>query len=215
MSRLHDQVLALAGIFQAARLTQQLARDGRADPGALAASLESILRLEAPNTESVFGGTPGLVLGLKLLRDKLTGQTDPRDLEMARYVMAMLQLEARLRRDAKVQAAIGRGVQTVQEQMKFFAATQGEDARQQILVDKLAELYTQTLSQLPPRIMVNGEHGHLANPIIAARVRVALFAGVRAAFLWRQLGGRRWQLLLSRRAIANEAAHILDGLRQH
>jgi high frequency lysogenization protein len=59
--------------------------------------------------------------------------------------------------------------------------------------------------------MVNGEHGHLSNPLIAARVRAALFAGIRSAFLWHQLGGSRWQLLFSRKKIANEAAGILEG----
>lgn len=209
MSRFRDQVVALAGIFQAARLTQQLARDGRADSAAFSATLESILRIDAPTTESIFGGTKGVALGLTILRDKLTGKTDPRDLEIARYAIALLQLQARLAREPGVQQAIRRGVQTVQAQMKFFEATQSGDTLQQSLVEKLAELYTQTLSQLPPRIMVNGEHGHLANPVIAARVRVALFAGVRAAHLWRQLGGRRWQLLFARRRIASEAARLL------
>lgn len=209
MSRFRDQVLALAGLFQAARLTQQLARDGRADSAAFTATLESILRIDAPTTESIFGGTKGVTLGLTILRDKLTGKTDPRDLEIARYVIALLQLQARLAREPAVQQTIRRGVETIQAQMKFFEATQSGDTLQQSQVEKLAELYTQTLSQLPPRIMVNGEHGHLANPVIAARVRTALFAGVRAAFLWRQLGGKRWQLLLARRRIANEAAQLL------
>jgi high frequency lysogenization protein len=77
------------------------------------------------------------------------------------------------------------------------------------LIEKLAELYTQTISTLTPRIMVNGEHGHLENPVIAAKVRTALFAGIRSAFLWHQLGGNRWQLLFSRKKIANEAREIL------
>ncbi|MEK9134155.1 MAG: DUF489 family protein, partial [Pseudomonadota bacterium] len=72
---------------------------------------------------------------------------------------------------------------------------------------------SQTISTLTPRIMVNGEHGHLSNPLIAAKVRAALFAGIRSAFLWRQLGGNRWQLLFNRAKIAGEAAKILDGLR--
>jgi high frequency lysogenization protein len=59
--------------------------------------------------------------------------------------------------------------------------------------------------------MVNGEHGHLGNPVVAAKVRAALFAGIRSAFLWHQLGGNRWQLLFSRKKIATEAGKILRG----
>ena len=61
--------------------------------------------------------------------------------------------------------------------------------------------------------MVNGEHGYLSNPTIAAKVRAALFAGIRSAFLWHQLGGNRWQLLFRRRKITNEATQIIDQLR--
>jgi high frequency lysogenization protein len=212
MNRLRDQVIALAGVFQAARLAQQLARDGRADADAFRASLESLMRLDAPTTESIFGGARGVALGLTVLRDKLAGNSEPRDLEMARYVISMMQLETRLRRDTAVQQTVHRGIETVQSQMVFFEATQDEGAREQQRVDKLAELYTQTLSTLPPRIIVSGDHGHLANPAVAGRVRGALFAGVRAAFLWRQLGGSRWQLLVGRKKIAAEAAQILDDL---
>lgn len=210
MSRFHDQVLALAGVFQAARLTQQLARDGRADAGALRASLDSLLRIDAPTTESIFGGTAGLRQGLTILRDKLTGESDQRDLETARYVIALMQLEARLRREPEVQQTIRQGIEPLAAQVSAEDSTLDEAAREQLLVDKLAELYTQTLSNLPPRIIVNGDHGHLANPTIASRVRSTLFAGVRAALLWRQLGGNRWQLLFGRKKIAAEAGRILS-----
>ena len=54
--------------------------------------------------------------------------------------------------------------------------------------------------------MVNGENDHLANPLVASRVRAALFAGIRSAFLWQQKGGRRWHLLIFRRRIAQAAS---------
>jgi len=91
--------------------------------------------------------------------------------------------------------------------MRFFEPT--DDGAHPSLVEKLAELYIQTLGSLAPRVLVTGEHGFLVNPVIAAKVRAALLAGVRAAFLWRQLGGRRWQLLLWRRKLAREAARLI------
>jgi high frequency lysogenization protein len=54
---------------------------------------------------------------------------------------------------------------------------------------------------MEPRIMVHGSQGKLSNPLTVNKVRSALFAGIRAAFLWHQLGGRRWQLMLHRRSI--------------
>jgi high frequency lysogenization protein len=208
---LHDQVLALAGVFQAAQLVQQLARDGRADSGALRTSIRSILAIDAPDVAAIYGGTDGLRSGLTLLKDKLAGRSTLADMEMARYVVAMIHLEGTLRRKPALLEAIGNGIDTAQSQMKFFESSAPDDGVHPLLVEKLAELYAQTISTITPRIMVSGEHGHLSNPAIAAKVRTALLAGIRSAVLWRQLGGRRWQLLFMRARIARAANELLEA----
>jgi high frequency lysogenization protein len=209
-----DRILALAGVFQGARLTQQLAREGQADKAAFFASVNSILMLDATSTAEVYGGVGGVRLGLTLLRDKLTGNTEPNDVEMARYVISLIQLEAVLGRRPEMLETIRTGIAATEKQMQFFAKeNEDEDVVHPTLVEKLAELYSQTLSTLNPRIMVNGEHGHLANPLIAAKVRAALFAGIRSAVLWRQKGGNRWQLLFSRKKTALEAGRWLDEIK--
>ena len=208
-----DRTLALAGLFQAARFAQQLAREGRADSSGFAASIHTLMRIDAPSTEAVYRGAQNVTLGLDLLSRKLGGDADAGDVEIAKYVIAMIHLEGQLRRNPDMQDAIRRGIGSIQSQMKFFEGEQSGEALHPRLVEKLAELYTQTISTLTPRIMVNGEHGYLNDPTIAARVRAALFAGIRSAFLWHQLGGNRWQLLISRRKIAGEAARILEELK--
>ena len=205
----HNQVLALAGIFQSACLVQQLAREGHTDSAALRTSIQSILALDAPDVETIYGSARGVRLGLELLNSKLTGKTKSSDMEMARYVVAMVQLEGSLRRNPKMLDDIRQGIDTARAQMKFFENDAPADGVHPLLMEKLAQLYSQTISTLTPRIMVSGEHGHLANPAIAARVRAALLAGIRSAVLWRQLGGRRWQLLFSRGRIARAAAELL------
>ena len=55
---LHDRTLALAGLFQAARLAQTLAREGRADEPAFAASLKSLFSFDAENVAEVYGESP-------------------------------------------------------------------------------------------------------------------------------------------------------------
>lgn len=207
----HNQVLALAGIFQSACLVQQLAREGHTDSAALRTSIQSILALDAPDVETIYGSARGVRLGLELLNSKLTGKTKPSDMEMARYVVAMVQLEGSLRRSPKMLDDIRQGIDTARAQMKFFENDAPADGVHPLLMEKLAQLYSQTISTLTPRIMVSGEHGHLSNPAIAARVRAALLAGIRSAVLWRQLGGRRWQLLFSRGKIARTAAELLEA----
>jgi high frequency lysogenization protein len=206
----HDPVLALAGIFQSARLVQQLAREGRADVEALRASTQSILALDAPDVETIYGGARGVRLGLELLSTKLAGKTEPTDVELARYVVALVHLEGSLRRRPAMLDDIRQSIDTARAQMKFFANDAPAEGVHPLLVEKLAQVYSQTISTLTPRIMVSGEHGHLSNPAIAAKVRAALLAGIRSAVLWRQLGGRRWQLLFQRGKIAHAAATLLS-----
>jgi len=49
---------------------------------------------------------------------------------------------------------------------------------------------------------------HLNSPHVADLVRALLLCGVRAAFLWRQLGGSRLKLMLSRGEIRDTAARL-------
>ena len=130
---------------------------------------------------------------------------------MARYVVAIMQIEGTLRRRPAMLDDIRQGIDAARAQMKFFENDTPADAVHPLLMEKLAQVYSQTISTLTPRIMVSGEHGHLANPAIAAKVRTALLAGIRSAVLWRQLGGRRWQLLFSRAKIARAAAELLTA----
>ncbi len=209
-----DRTLALAGICQAARLAQDLARRGQTDKRAFAASIQSVLHLDAANTPAIYGGEDGVALGLTLLRDQLQVRTQGSDLEWVRYVLSLMQLERALAKHPDMPARISDGITHAATQMKFFE--EKDNATNEPVhprwVEKLAELYTQTISTLTPRIMVNGEHGYLTHPAIAAGVRAALLAGIRSAVLWRQLGGRRWQLLFMRRGIAAQATALLKKM---
>lgn len=208
---LHDRTVALAGVFQSALLTQQLARRGRADPAAFSASVNSLFMIDAGTTEEVFGGAGGVASGLRFLSERLAAAAEPADMEVARYVISLMQLERSLERRADMQGAVRDGIRAIESRTPPPEGESEEEPVAPAVVEQLAELYSKSLSTLSPRIMVNGEQGNLANARIAAKVRAALFAGIRAAFLWRQLGGRRWQLLFLRRRIAAEAAGILRG----
>ena len=67
------------------------------------------------------------------------------------------------------------------------------------------------ISDLKPRIMVAGEQNYLLNTDTAARVRTLLLAGIRAAVLWRQLGGSKWKLLLSRKRYVSVARNLAES----
>ncbi len=208
MSQERDQTLALAGVFQAATLAQQLARRGYEDEVPFEASVRSLFITDAINTASVFGGEAGLMLGLRAMREKLTTGGKQTDLDIARYVLGLTQLGQRLAR----QNIMSQTVAMELEKIKQTVQRGNGEGLNSVVYEQLAGIYKSTISQLKPKIIVQGEHGYLASPIIVDKVRTVLFAGVRAAFLWNQLGGRRLHLLLRRKQILATVEEILAGV---
>lgn len=60
--------------------------------------------------------------------------------------------------------------------------------------------------------MVTGNPQQLQQPKVVEKVRASLLAAVRSAVLWRQIGGRQWQLLLYRRQCSMLARGLLTGV---
>lgn len=198
-----DRVIALGGLLQGARLARDIARSGTCDPTAFAASRETLFDFEPASVESVFGGRVGVATGLRALCDQLERPAQ-RDLEISRYVVALLHLADRLMRSDQ-------SMQQLHSDLSALARRRGHfELGESVQHEQLSQIYQERISTLGPRIMIRGEPLHLQNPDNAARIRVALLAGIRAAVLWRQAGGRKWQLLLRRRAIAAAARDLVD-----
>ena len=81
-----------------------------------------------------------------------------------------------------------------------------------VLSSNISAIYQDTLSTLSYRIKVTGSAQHLNTPQVADLVRALLMCGVRAAFLWRQLGGSRFRLIWNRGAIRETASRLATEL---
>ena len=73
-------------------------------------------------------------------------------------------------------------------------------------------IYQDTFSKLRYRIKVSGSAQYLEDTKNSDVIRSLLLAGVRSAFLWRQLGGRRWKLLLRRKHMLQASQNLSRGL---
>lgn len=201
---LTNQVIALAGLAQCMHLVQQIAKRGTADETELRTCIRSVLKIDADDVPDVYGGLPALTTGLKLLQKQM-GNPDQVDPEMARYVATLLFLERKLMKSRHKMAIIRNGLGSVAEIVPDFGILH-ED-----VLARIAELYVQTISQLKPRVIVVGEERHLRHGGNANRIRALLLAGIRSAVLWRQCGGSRWKLLLSRGSFQREAHRLLHA----
>ena len=203
MELIQQQALAIAGIAQAASLTNQLARTGTADSTAFAGSVHSIFMTDAPDVESIFFDRSYLRLGLNNLIDVLDGEKQPEP-EVMRYSAAIVHLQRDLMRKPDVLQTVAQRL----EQAKKQVAIHGSETHSQ-LIETLAAIYSDTLSTFRFRIQVNGNPQYLQAPAIAAQIRTQLLAGVRAAMLWQQLGGSRLHFLFKRRALLQATKSLL------
>jgi len=189
---LEEQTIALAALFQAVHQVKAFAHHGKGDNDAFEPLLQSLFKLEANDVDEIYGGNDKLRDGLIVLRNQLQGGEAKRDVDLTRYVMTLMHLERKLIKDQTMLNRIQRGIQAAQEQLEHFGPLHEN------MIARLAGLYGDTISTLHPRVMVNGDNSHLSNNDTASRIRVLLLAGIRAAVLWRQCGGSRWQLLFKR-----------------
>ncbi len=197
-----NQTIALAGVAQAASLVQQLATTGSANTIALEASINSILKIDSASVLDIYGGLENLKLGLEQLNAQMTGYklAEP---QQARYCASLVFLENQLSKQTAMLSIIQTGILKAQAQAEHFGLLHEN------VFANLASLYQETLSNLQPRIMVNGNPDYLERADIANKIRACLLAGIRSALLWRQCGGTRWKFLFYRRKIQVELQQLL------
>ena len=198
-----ERVIALAGLFQACMLTQQLASSGRCDEAAMETGVASVFRIDAPSVVAVYGSVADLHIGLRGLVAQL--DESDRDMSVTKMVVTVMRLERSLTGRPDLLDKLQTGIVAAQRQVEHFglASTQ--------VTERLAELYTSILSTLRPRVMVSGNPEQLQQPPVVEKIRSNLLAAVRSAVLWRQIGGRQWQLLLYRRQCSMLARGLLTG----
>jgi len=206
-----DRTLALAGIFQACALVQGLARTGHAERQPMEASLNSLFLIDAEDVPSVFSGIAGVQRGLEVLSGFADESRHPDDIEVLGYVFALMHLARKFLRHGDMVELTGNTIAGLKRQRDYFKGLeQGDAGLGPTVISRLAELYSETISTLQPRVMVKGEPALLQQADIVEKIRSLLLAGIRAAVLWYQLGGGRLQFLFRRKRYAAMADDLMS-----
>ena len=204
-SRSHEQAIALAAVFQAATLVEQLARTGDISSDASDPLIKSLFEQSPDHFNDIYGD-PKANLGIGLRQLQVICKRDPRGLnpDVTRYALSLLHLERKLFKSKSMLAELGQGIDSASRQAQHFSPTHENT------IAALADLYKQTLSNLSFRIRVTGNPTYLQTNYTANRVRALLLAGIRGAILWRQVGGKRWQLLINRKRYLKACEELLN-----
>lgn len=205
-----DQTLTLAAICQIAFQIQQVSRRGHINDEGLALLLNSIIELSPENTLAVYGGEvsnlrQGLELLIGHLGDSTTNTvTKEKDPEFTRYILSIMNLERRLAKNSKKLALLSQRIEATQRQLAHYSITSD------ILIASFADIYSEIISPLGSKIQVTGEPSILKETANQNKIRALLLSGIRAAVLWRQVGGKRRRILFGRKKLVYTAQKLLN-----
>lgn len=181
-----------------------MAWTGKFDAASIKPCIKALWCTEADTVNDIYPHPeqtlrPGLIFMTRQLDSGMNNY----DNETTRYLVLVMQLQKKLIRNnamsTKLQQALN-GLQAHQAQ---------HELSDEQIYPRLADVYQQTISQLRPRIMVNGDYSYLSNNDNANRIRVMLLAAIRAAVLWSQCGGTRVNLVLQRRELLKTAEQMV------
>ena len=187
-----DQAIALAGVFHCAELVDKLAHNGYVSELQLGQAMTALLNQNPQSVMDLYGDLDNLELGMTSLRAAIEQDTKTTT-DVMRYVIGIMYLARKLTSDKKRLTEIGEGIEIAGRQAEVFTPMHDN------VVANIASLYSNTISTLPSRIKVRGNPLYLKQTAVAQRTRCLLFSGIRSAFLWHQLGGKRRHLLWQRK----------------
>jgi high frequency lysogenization protein len=194
-TKIEQQAIALAGVAQAARMVDQISKTGSCPADFLESSVHSLFIFDLDSAEDLFSGIGGVKLGLQNLSSILASRQAPETRDVVRYVFSILHLERQFAVNAEMQSVVRSRLEHASFKSEHFAGHVHD------VCHSVSAIYQDTLSHMRFRIKVNGSPNHLKNTQNADIIRSLLLAGIRSAFLWRQLGGRRWKLLMQRKQL--------------
>lgn len=204
MTPIQEQLVALGAVFEAAFLVDKIAKSGQVSEAPLGCMLGSLLVRDPQNTLEVYGGDDlNLRDGYRALVSALERDPSTLQRDSLRYALALLGLERKLAKRDDMLQIMGSRLDQIQQQVQHFGLVHDN------VIAACGGLYQDTLSTFSQRIQVQGDMRHLQQPSNAAKIRALLLSGIRAARLWRQLGGHRWQLVFSRGKLLNELRPLL------
>lgn len=214
-----QEIIALAAVAQCAAVVDKLATKGYADQYQLAASVNPLLVLDPPSFSDIYPNLTDLSYGFRTLQNAFSNTRPNSDSAVLRYSLGLLHIRGSLERNKPMLGQIRNTLANIEplsgtevSEISFTEVADPAVESDKLIIKQLATLYQDTISTLGYRIQIQGKAEHLKNDDVANSIRAVLLSGIRSAVLWRQLGGRRWRLLIYRRRICDTATDIRKKL---
>ena len=205
--QIKDQTITLAAICQVAHWVQKISRSGQIPEQELSILLSSLTVTSPENTMAVYGGElSNLAIGLDTLINHLGSNSNKKDPELTRYVVSLLGLERRLVKQTRKMNLLGERIEQTKRQLDHY------DITSETLIASFASIYSDVISPLGTPIQVAGTPEILKQASTQHKIRSLLLAGIRATVLWRQVGGKRRNILFARTKTVTCAQQLLKRI---
>jgi high frequency lysogenization protein len=188
---MQNQVMALAAMCQAAQMVQQVAQGKTVNSLDLEMLLSSLVVTDPNSPEEIYRSQADLKVGYQLVVQQLDSGPK-KSVELVKYVGGLIQLERALNSKPQQLNLLGTKIEDIKRRLSHFEITD------ESVIAGLADIYAEVVSPLGQRIQVFGDPDLLQQKSIQNKIRSLLLVGIRAAVLWRQMGGKRRQFILSK-----------------
>lgn len=196
------QVMALAAMCQAAHMVQKVAQGKSVNTYDLEMMLSSLVVTDPNSPEEIYRSQADLKTGYQLVVQQLDSGPQ-KSVELVKYVGGLIQLERALNSKPQQLNLLGTKIEDIKRRLAHFEITD------ESVVAGLADIYADVVSPLGQRIQVFGEPSLLQQKQTQNKIRALLLVGIRAAVLWRQMGGKRRQFILSKGRLVRTAKSMI------
>ncbi|CAL4321008.1 High frequency lysogenization protein HflD [Buchnera aphidicola (Thelaxes suberi)] len=205
--KFYFMALPLAGIVQSVYLIQLLANTGVFHEIYFYSSMYSISVLKPKSILSIYGNKEkNIKLGLEILLCILKLNYKYNDLFiLLKYIFKLICLEKKLSFDKISKKIVQKKIKSV----LYF-----KNKNKNLLIKKYAKIYSEIVSPLDSKMIIQGKEIYLKNAAIQEKINVLILAGLRSCALWRQIDGNQLKIIFFKKYIIKEIEILLSDLRK-
>lgn len=198
MTSRRSQTIALSAMCQSALMIQQVSKGTILDKDSLMCLFKGIISMEPQSVFDVYGSIEELTDGAKLVQHQLSGNATKKDVEVTRYLAGIMSISKKLLKNPAALSTLKEKLDEVQRRLSHFELDDPS------IIQNFAECYSEVISPLGQKIQVIGNPTLLQQTSIQHKVRALLLSAVRAAVLWRQMGGKRRDFIFNRKTVLQD-----------
>ncbi len=208
MTNQMERAIALAAFGTAAYYVQRLSIGKSIKDERLDVLVGSLFKFDAPNTAAVYENQ---ILALKegafLLGHLLKPGNHQQYKQVTRILYSLLHQAQRLKNSSRIRNDVKKRLIETQPQAELVGLSHPQ------LISTIADIYRQTFGKLRHKIKIAGSVTHLQQPYTQALIRTLLLTGIRSAYLWRQLGGNDWHLILKKKQAQESVSELFKYIQ--